>query len=102
MTEHVAFPKDGTTRLLGLFVVTLGGFLMFITLIVSYDTLFGLGLGWTTSAILSVIVFWGVTLLWGPIILLIYSVMLSLFAKVPDLSTFGFRIPGKIDATWGT
>lgn len=99
MTEHVAFSKDVTTWLLGLFVVTLGGFLIFITLIVSYDILFGLGLGWTTSAILSVIVFWGVALLWGPIILLIYSVMLSLFTKVPDLNTAGFRIPGKMGAT---
>jgi hypothetical protein len=102
MTEHVAFPKDVTTRLLGLIVVTLGGFLIFISLLVSYDILFGLGLGGTTSAILAVIVFWGVVLLWGPMILLIYSVMLSLFAKVPDLSTSGFRIPGKIDARWGT
>lgn len=102
MTEHVASPKQAGTWLLGSFVVTVGVILIFITLMVSYDILFGLGLGWTTSAILSIIVLWSVGVLWAPMILLIFNVMQSLYATVPELSTFGFRIPGRTVPTWET
>ena len=78
MTEHVVNSQDVGTRFCGALVVALGGFMVFISLIVSYDILFSQGFGWTASAILTVVVFWGVVLLWGPIILLICIVMQSL------------------------
>lgn len=102
MTAHVAIPRDVGTWLLGSFVVTLGVILIFITLMVSYDILFGLGLGWTTSAILSIFVLCSIAVLWAPMILLIFNVMQSLYAIVPDLSTFGFRVPGRTVPRWET
>jgi hypothetical protein len=102
MTQDVAILETIGTWFWGALVVTLGCSLLLITLIVSYDILFGLDLGWTASAILAIVVFWGVVLLWGPMILLIFSVMLSLFAKVSGLSTSRVRIPGQNVATLGS
>lgn len=94
MTEYIATSRTVDTWFCGVPVVALGSFMVLITLLASYDILFGYGFGWMASAILAVIVFWGVVLLWGPIILLSFIVMLSLIANMRGLSTFRFRIPG--------
>jgi hypothetical protein len=79
MMENAAFHKT-SARFWAWMVALLGGALVLTSLAVSYNALFRPGLGWWLSAILAAAILGGLIVLWAPVILLIASLFVWLFA----------------------
>jgi hypothetical protein len=90
MMENAAFQKTGT-RFWAWMVAILGSALVLISLAVSYGALFRPGLGWWLSAILAAAILGGVIVLWAPVILLIASLCVWLFAPPGSMPARAWR-----------
>ena len=74
-------PYLGIGLVLGWIAAIITFFASYLYCIAAYGFLFGLGLGWLPSGILSAVVFFAVMFLWGPLALLVAIAIYYLFFK---------------------
>jgi hypothetical protein len=85
MFDHMVAQKV-SVYFWGAIVVIIGGAMVLMSLVVSFTILFGLRLSWVPLVFFFVVVFWGVTLLLGPIILLIVILIMPAVVPVGSLA----------------